>query len=95
MEFLIVPVDQLKEIDPDWEYRRKSNDGTKALIHKEIFDELVPPVMTLEMTVSEGEEPTEPQPRQYPFPVIEAEAIDSNPDFMYIPTEEERALMGE
>lgn len=42
MRFYIVPVETLKEIDPDWETRRISVDGTEALIHDTILLSLLP-----------------------------------------------------
>lgn len=42
MRFYIVPVETLKEIDPDWETRRMNVDGTEALIHDSIFLSLLP-----------------------------------------------------
>ena len=42
MQFYIVPVEVLKEIDQDWETRRMNVDGTEALIHDTIFLSLLP-----------------------------------------------------
>ena len=42
MRFYIVPVETLKEIDPDWETRRTNVDGTEALIHDTILLSLLP-----------------------------------------------------
>lgn len=76
MEYFIVPLNELKEFDPEWENRRKSNDGTKAIIHKEILDRLVPQLQTLALV--EGEEPKE---RTYPYPLVNGEEINELPEF--------------
>lgn len=52
MKWLAIPIEELKQFDKDWKTRRMSNDGTKALLHEEIYNLLVPPIMML----SEGEE---------------------------------------
>ena len=85
MEFLIVPIEDLKEFDKEWEYRRRSNDGTKAIIHRSIFDSVNPMAANQVMTLNlvEGEEPQEPQ---YPYPLVSGEELDKLPDFM--PVEE-------
>lgn len=64
MNWLIIPIEELKQLDPFWENRRKSVDGTKALLHDTIYDSLAPPVMILEL---DGENETE---TIYPFPVV-------------------------
>lgn len=51
MKWLVIPIEELKQFDKDWETRRMSNDGTKALLHEETYNMLVPPIMML----SEGE----------------------------------------
>lgn len=40
--YYVIPVSELKEIDPDWETRRRNADGSKTLIHKEEYERLVP-----------------------------------------------------
>lgn len=52
MKWLAIPIEELKQFDKDWKTRRTNNDGTKALLHEEIYNLLVPPVMT----ISESEE---------------------------------------
>lgn len=42
MKWLAIPIEELKQFDKDWETRRRSNDGTKALLHEEIYNLLVP-----------------------------------------------------
>lgn len=39
--YYVIPVSELKEIDPDWETRRKNVDATEAIIHVETYDTLV------------------------------------------------------
>ena len=81
MQFIIIPIEELKEIDANWEHCRKSNDGTKAIIHKEIYDALVPeqpkPMMMMAMS-AETQEQTE---REYPYPLISGEEINSLEEF--------------
>lgn len=36
-----IPISELKDIDPDWETRRKNVDATEAIIHVETYDTLV------------------------------------------------------
>lgn len=50
MQWLVIPIEELKEFDKDWESRRTNIDGTEALIHEEIFNEYFPPVMLLSET---------------------------------------------
>lgn len=63
MKWLAIPIEELKQFDKDWETRRMSNDGTKALLHEETYNMLVPPIMML----SEGEELVEEE-ITYPYP---------------------------
>jgi len=63
MRWLVIPIEELKLFDKDWEYRRKSVDGTKAIIHENLYNELVPPAMN----IPEKEEEFE---ITYPFPVL-------------------------
>lgn len=73
MKWLAIPIEELKEFDKDWEIRRMSNDGTKALLHEETYNMLVPPIMIL----SEGEEVMEEV--VYPYPLMdENEIMNSN-----------------
>lgn len=72
MKWLAIPIEELKEFDKDWETRRMSNDGTKALLHEKIYNLLVPPVMTLEET-------DEVKEIIYPYPLMdENEIMNSN-----------------
>lgn len=73
MNWLEIPVEDLKQFDKDWETRRMSNDGTKALLHEETYNMFVPPIMML----SEGEEVVEEV--VYPYPLMdENEIMNSN-----------------
>lgn len=45
MRWLEIPIEDLKQFDKDWEVRRKNVDETKALLHEEIYNELVPQVV--------------------------------------------------
>lgn len=73
MKWLVIPIEELKQFDKDWETRRMNNDGTKALLHEETYNALVPPVMT----IPEGEEVVEEV--VYPYPLMdENEIANSN-----------------
>ena len=73
MKWLVIPIEELKQFDKDWETRRMSNDGTKALLHEETYNMLVPPIMMF----SEGEEVVEEV--VYPYPLMdENEIMKSN-----------------
>lgn len=39
--YYVIPVSELKEIDPDWETRRMNVDATEAIIHVETYERLV------------------------------------------------------
>ena len=78
MEYLIVPLEDLKEFDTQWEYRRRSNDGTKAIIHKEIFDKINPMANVMTLNLVEGEEDVDPQ---YPYPLVTGEELNNMEDF--------------
>ena len=80
MEFVIIDIETLKEIDEYWETRRKSNDGTKAIIHREIFDVLMPQVMTMNLAYDEEGNPIEEE-RKYPFPIATGEEINNMVEF--------------
>lgn len=57
----------------NWETRRTSNDGMKALLHEETYNMPVPPIMML----PEGEEVMEDA--VYPYPLVdENEIMNSN-----------------
>lgn len=75
MKWLVIPIEELKQFDKDWETRRMSNDGTKALLHKETYNMLVPPIMML----SEGEEVVEEV--VYPYPLVDENEINSSDDW--------------
>lgn len=73
MNWLEIPVEELKQFDKDWETRRMSNDGMKALLHEETYNMLVPPIMML----SEGEAVMKDV--VYPYPLMdENEIMNSN-----------------
>lgn len=75
MNWLEIPVEELKQFDKDWKTRRMSNDGTKALLHEETYNMLVPPIMIL----SEGEEVVEEV--VYPYPLVDENEINSSDDW--------------
>lgn len=72
MKWLVIPIEELKQFDKDWETRRMSNDGMKALLHEETYNMLVPPIMIL----SEGEEVV------YPYPLVDENEINSSDDWV-------------
>lgn len=76
MKWLAIPIEELKEFDKDWETRRMSNDGTKALLHEEIYNSLVPPATT----IPEGEEVMEKE-ITYPYPLVDEEEINNSDDW--------------
>lgn len=73
MKWLAIPIEELKQFDKDWETRRTSNDGTKALLHEETYNSLVPPIMML----SESEEIVEEE-ITYPYPLVDENDIMNN-----------------
>lgn len=72
MKWLAIPIEELKQFDKDWETRRMSNDGTKALLHEETYNMLVPPIMML----SEGEAVMKDV--VYPYPLMDEEEITNS-----------------
>lgn len=76
MKWLEIPIEELKQFDNDWETRRTSNDGTKALLHEEIYNSLVPPIMML----SESEEIVEEE-ITYPYPLVDEDEINNSDDW--------------
>lgn len=82
MQYIVIDTEMLKELLPtEWEFCRKSNDGKKAIIHKEVYDALVPPVMTLNLQMDESGQET-PQERQYPSPLYSGDEINAMAEFM-------------
>lgn len=77
MKWLEIPIEELKQFDKDWETRRMSNDGTKALLHEEIYNSLVPPATT----IPEGEE-VEEEEIIYPYPLVDENEINSSDDWV-------------
>lgn len=75
MKWLAIPIEELKQFDKDWETRRMSNDGMKALLHEETYNMLVPPIMML----SEGEEVVEEV--VYPYPLMDENEIANSDDW--------------
>lgn len=75
MKWLVIPIEELKQFDKDWETRRMSNDGMKALLHEETYNMLVPPIMML----SEGEEIVEDI--VYPYPLMDENEIANSGDW--------------
>lgn len=76
MKWLVIPIEELKQFDKDWETRRMSNDGTKALLHEETYNMLVPPIMML----SEGEAVMKEV--VYPYPLMDENEINSSDDWV-------------
>ena len=72
MKWLVIPIEELKQFDKDWETRRMSNDGTKSLLHEETYNMLVPPIMMF----SEGEEVVEEV--VYPYPLMDENEITNS-----------------
>ncbi len=72
MKWLVIPIEELKQFDKDWETRRMSNDGMKALLHEETYNMLVPPIMML----SEGEAVMKDV--VYPYPLMDEEEITNS-----------------
>ena len=68
MKWLAIPIEELKQFDKDWESRRTNIDGTEALLHEEIYNELVPQVMPLS---EEGE------PIVYPYPLLDNQMVEA------------------
>lgn len=75
MKWLAIPIEELKQFDKDWETRRMSNDGTKALLHEETYNMLVPPIIML----SENEEVMKEV--VYPYPLVDENEINSSDDW--------------
>lgn len=75
MKWLEIPIEELKQFDKNWETRRMSNDGTKALLHEETYNMLVPPIMML----SENEEVVEDI--VYPYPLMDENEIANSDDW--------------
>ena len=73
MKWLVIPIEELKQFDKDWETRRMSNDGMKALLHEETYNSLVPPIMML----SESEEIVEEE-ITYPYPLMDEDEINGS-----------------
>lgn len=78
MKWLVIPIEELKQFDKDWETRRMSNDGTKALLHEETYNMLVPPIMML----SEGEEVMKDVVYPYPYPLMDENEIANSGDWV-------------
>lgn len=76
MKWLAIPIEELKQFDKDWETRRMSNDGMKALLHEETYNMLVPPIMML----SENEKVVEDI--VYPYPLMDENEIVNSGDWV-------------
>lgn len=76
MKWLVIPIEELKQFDKDWETRRMSNDGMKALLHEKTYNMIVPPIMML----SENEEVVEDI--VYPYPLMDENEINSSDDWV-------------
>ena len=87
MKFYKVPIEDLKQIDPDWENRRMNADMTEAIIHAETLDALVAKVMTLSLDDEE-------QTTEIPYPEYDSndsvfKEMLSGPDWVFERKEEE------
>ena len=69
MRFYKIPISDLKEIDPHWEHRRTNIEGTEAIIHEEIFNELAAKRNEEIMTLSERE-----AEQTFPYPVYDSQS---------------------
>lgn len=69
--FYEIPVEDLQQIDPEWETRRKNADESKALIHVETLDALVAEKNSGVMTMSLDEYPEQ----IVPYPVYQGEEL--------------------
>lgn len=76
MKWLVIPIEELKQFDKDWETRRMSNDGMKALLHEETYNMLAPPIMML----SENEKVVEDI--VYPYPLMDENEIANSGDWV-------------
>ena len=76
MKWLVIPIEELKQFDKDWETRRMSNDGMKALLHEETYNMLVPPIMML----SENEKVMGNV--SYPYPLMDENEIANSGDWV-------------
>lgn len=77
MKWLAIPIEELKQFDKDWKTRRMNNDGAKALLHEELYNVLVPPLMT----IPEGEEFIQDE-IIYPYPLMDENEINSSDDWV-------------
>lgn len=78
MKWLAIPIEDLKEFDKDWKYRRTNIDGTEALIHEEMFNQWFPPVSLISETDEESIESVE---IEYPYPALSTEDITNSPEW--------------
>lgn len=89
--FYEVPVEDLKMIDTEWEYRRMNNDQTKALIHTEILDKLVSERNSEIQTLNDDS--SDASNEQLPYPVFTGkelkELLESEEYTPVIPTQDE------
>ena len=69
--YYVIPVSELKEIDPDWKTRRTNTDETKALIHVDTLDKLVAEQNAGIMTLSDSES----IPQIIPYPIYSGEEL--------------------
>lgn len=91
--FYEVPVEDLKMIDTEWEYRRMNNDKTKALIHTEILDKLILERNSEIQTLNDDS--SDASNEQLPYPVFTGkelkELLESEEYTPVIPTQDEMA----
>ena len=75
-----IPISELKDIDPDWETRRKNVDATEAIMHVETYDTLVSKKNKEIMPLSE-----DIQSQEIPYPVYQGEELTellNSPEWM-------------
>lgn len=46
MNWLVIPIEDLKQFDPDWKTRRTNTANTEVVMHEEIYNELVPQIIS-------------------------------------------------
>ena len=72
--FYEIPIEDLKEIDPEWETRRMNADETKALIHVETLDSLVSEINAGVMTLSDNGSVSE---QIVPYPIYSGKELEA------------------
>lgn len=90
--FYEIPVEDLQQIDREWENRRRNADGTKAIIHVETLNELVSKQQEQVMTLS-LEEDSELLELCYPvYSGEELETLLASPEWSDTIEENEKSM---